>query len=152
MDSKGCTPYTNPHTQYNRPIRLYKKNESYIHIHNAPYLLMREEGQDNHEIYTMHLYEINKSKHHSLRKEDNPMIIKESNDAWTYISTIKSKKWFEIKMILYSKKDDLLWFIYRQNNKGYYSLMAYSIEHKKSLCTVYIYNVFGLQDMMIINI
>ena len=66
------------------------------------------------------------------------MIIKESNDAWTYISTIKSKKWFEIKMILYSKKDDLLWFIYRQNNKGYYSLMAYSIEHKKSLCTVYI--------------
>ena len=123
MDSKGSTPYTN---QQYRPDK-----EIYAHVHNAPYILIREDNV-NHEIYNMHLYEINKSKYHSLRKEDNSMIINESNDAWTYISTIKSNKWFQIKLILYSKKEHLLWFIYHQN-KGCFPIMGYSIEHKQSL-------------------
>ena len=131
MDTKGSTPYTNQQYRSMGPDK-----EIYIHIHNAPYILIREDNNNKQNIYTMHLYEINKSKHHSLRREDNRMIINESNDAWTYISTIKSKKWFEIKLILYSKKDHLLWFIYHQK-EGCFPLMGYSIEHKQSLYRLY---------------
>ena len=125
MDSKETIPYTNQ--QYDSLSKLSK----YIHIHNAPYILSRGHNYNN-----MHLYEINKARHHSFRKEDNQMIINESNNAWRYISTIKSKKWHQVNLILYSQINNLLWFIFdpkRGTNESYeWELMVYSIQHKQS--------------------
>ena len=96
--AKVSLPYTN------QPLCSYVKLPKYKHVNNAPYMLWVSEKEQ------IHLYEIDKAKHHSLRKEDNEITINQSN-TWRYITTIKIKS--GIDHVLYSKFEKLLWFIYK---------------------------------------
>ena len=123
-----CLPYTD---QKNRSFKDYQHGE-YKHIANAPYVLTKYND-------IIHLYEINKAKHHSLKKEDNEMTINKSNDAWLFISAINIQphNWADIDVVLYSQIEHLLWFIF--NHAHYYNIMGYSIQDTKSVSYIYIY-------------
>ena len=129
-DYKVSPPYT-------RRLCSYLKLPEYQHIRNAPYVLTNG-NNDNYSIY--YLWEIIKEKHHSLRKEDNQMTTYEpSHIAWRYIATINIKCEKVIDAVLYSRIDDLLWFIFDPTDQtgpdilSEYEIMGYSIQHNKSL-------------------
>ena len=127
MQLKECAPYTHQKYSSFRHIR-YK----YKHIHNAPYVLTKYKD-------IIHLYEINKAKHHSLKKEDNEMTINESNDAWEFISAVNIQPygWGDIDVILYSQIDHLLWFVFDHtfifDQPYYYKILGYSIQDTESV-------------------
>ena len=123
---------------YIRRLCSYPKLPEYQHIRNAPYVLTNG-NNDNYSIY--YLWEIIKEKHHSLRKEDNQMKTDQSSPhtAWRCIATINIKCEKVIDVVLYSRIDDLLWFIFDPTHQtgsdisSEYEIMGYSIQHNKSL-------------------
>ena len=119
-------------TPYNRNISCpFKQLFKIKHVNNAPYILGK--GKNGY----IYLYQIDKSKHHSLNKKDNTMYTNpnDNNNAWIHISTIRNKqiKWRSIEVILYSQHEHLLWFIFDHSDQYRFEIMGYSIQQKQSL-------------------
>ena len=127
MQSKA-TLYTNKNNDIYYSIDALIKVK---HVHNAPYALVKANNDDD-----IHFYQINKSKYHSLKKQENQMMNNNTNtnDIWIQISTINNKciTWSDIEVILYSSNEHLLWFISDHSDYYYYKIMGYSIETKIS--------------------